>query len=767
MYIKKLYISAFGPIMDTELTLSRGLNIIEGDNESGKSAVAMFIKFMLYGLSGRASDGISERQQYVSWTRGLAAGWMLCVLDDGKELRIERRLTSRIDGEGKPVYSDSCTVIDEETNMPVSRSSAPGSELFGIPEQVFTSTAFSAQSVGQNGDIRPDSAAVKESIENIVSSADENVSVKKAADILEKARVRLRHKRGQGGDIYELERQREELAAAAERSMDESARIIKNEMALDETRRRIVEAKAKKEELDERAEAIQVLTRAKTVKEAMDAERELREAEAAARTLRDGAISEELSSAVAVARSEVEKYGRLRQEYAEKDAAFRKKEKNSPIMGDRVPSAELELARTVEGTVKKWFIAATVFLSAGLLLMLISIAILLINDHFMRLLFAGAAALVVVGVVFLVLNVKARGRLGDILDDWNADSMEELEEIAEAEEKYMEDRAAYSGELDRLSFALDSAEGEARAALNTIRALAVRVGAGDAVASTSSPTELIEALELISRGREEELREAEQKAAAVRGRLEELNRQLGETGDADRKADLDRAVVLMRTEAGQAAAAMTGEDISEIARAKKFTDDRLETLRSREAELDRELAALRAVASVPAGAEEKLSYMDARIEKLEHEYSAYMLAISSLHTAGERVRSGLVPRITGEASKIMSDVTAGKYDSLSVTPSLEMSFRENELGTMELDRLSAGTRDAAYIALRIALVRALFEDGRRPPLVFDESLCRMDSGRVKSALSMLSAEDVQVLLFTCRALEGELAGDIPHSLTKM
>ncbi|MGN1082941.1 MAG: ATP-binding protein, partial [Candidatus Avispirillum sp.] len=52
MYIKKIHIDSFGPLRDKELELCDGLNIIEGENESGKSTVAMFIKFMLYGLSG-------------------------------------------------------------------------------------------------------------------------------------------------------------------------------------------------------------------------------------------------------------------------------------------------------------------------------------------------------------------------------------------------------------------------------------------------------------------------------------------------------------------------------------------------------------------------------------------------------------------------------------------------------------------------------------------------------------------------------------------
>jgi len=93
MYIKQLKIDAFGVLRDREIELYRGLNIIEGDNESGKSALAMFIKFILYGLSGKSVGGeLSERKRYVNWETGTAGGSMT-VSDGTREYRIERTLS--------------------------------------------------------------------------------------------------------------------------------------------------------------------------------------------------------------------------------------------------------------------------------------------------------------------------------------------------------------------------------------------------------------------------------------------------------------------------------------------------------------------------------------------------------------------------------------------------------------------------------------------------------------------------------------------------
>ena len=80
MYIKSLYIESFAGMKDREFVFSRSLNVIEGANESGKSTLCMFIKFMFYGLSGRTCDGeMSERQKYVPWDTGRAAGNMVIV----------------------------------------------------------------------------------------------------------------------------------------------------------------------------------------------------------------------------------------------------------------------------------------------------------------------------------------------------------------------------------------------------------------------------------------------------------------------------------------------------------------------------------------------------------------------------------------------------------------------------------------------------------------------------------------------------------------
>ena len=51
MNIKRIDIVSFGNLEKKSFDLSKGVNIIEGDNESGKSTTAAFIKFIFFLLN--------------------------------------------------------------------------------------------------------------------------------------------------------------------------------------------------------------------------------------------------------------------------------------------------------------------------------------------------------------------------------------------------------------------------------------------------------------------------------------------------------------------------------------------------------------------------------------------------------------------------------------------------------------------------------------------------------------------------------------------
>ena len=97
----------------------------------------------------------------------------------------------------------------------------------------------------------------------------------------------------------------------------------------------------------------------------------------------------------------------------------------------------------------------------------------------------------------------------------------------------------------------------------------------------------------------------------------------------------------------------------------------------------------------------------------------------------------------------------------TVSPKFEMFYDAGDAGTREVDFMSSGTGDAAYLSLRLALIKALFEGdgGDLPPVVFDESFSRLDEVRLGQALKILSSDSfgLQTLLCTCRRQESDAA----------
>ena len=69
MIINKLNLKNFGRFQNEELILKQGINVIYGENESGKSTIHSFLQSMLFGmkrLRGRASR-TDTYNKYAPW----------------------------------------------------------------------------------------------------------------------------------------------------------------------------------------------------------------------------------------------------------------------------------------------------------------------------------------------------------------------------------------------------------------------------------------------------------------------------------------------------------------------------------------------------------------------------------------------------------------------------------------------------------------------------------------------------------------------------
>jgi len=246
-------------------------------------------------------------------------------------------------------------------------------------------------------------------------------------------------------------------------------------------------------------------------------------------------------------------------------------------------------------------------------------------------------------------------------------------------------------------------------------------------------------------------------ADSLSGRLTLLREQLsGVDEDAVRRAFTEN----MQTVEGRIA---SGMDAQKLQTAKNQLEEYKEQLREAEGQyhaMETALAAKRAVSVSPTALADEISQLDERIEELTLQHEAYCLAMETMERASDRMRAGVLPKVVAQACASANRISGGKFEAIGIDQGLDMTFTRDG-HTRGVEYLSEGTKDVAYISLRRALTGALFGDVR-PPLIYDESFARVDEGRLRRVLTMLSSqteEGMQSIVLTCRRLEAEIAGE--------
>ena len=241
MKLINAYIESFGCFEDRSFDFSEGFDLIVGDNESGKSTLLTFIKFMLYGMPRKTQENTAERERSISVKSGLASGRLKIRLDNGECYTLERRGMLR--GEKRGTYSEECRIIDERSGVQVHKGAVPGELFLGVPVSVFESTALVRQM--RTADI--DSDTVGDSLSNMLLSADEALDLQKALDRLDAMRKTLLHKSGRGGALAAMSDELDELSRRLEKAKIDSIQILGYTETVEELKKN---ALARRRELD-------------------------------------------------------------------------------------------------------------------------------------------------------------------------------------------------------------------------------------------------------------------------------------------------------------------------------------------------------------------------------------------------------------------------------------------------------------------------------------------------------------------------------------
>ena len=184
MRIDKLDIKGFGKFNNFEVEFDRGLNIVFGENESGKSTMQAFIKAMFYSLKrGRNSkqEVYAPLKKYKPWGGGEYKGSLRYTLDNGETFIVERNFQK---GETKIydfLYKDITKTFDQ------SKDKGPlfATKHIGLSEACFEKTLFVGQMATRIDNRNKNE--ILDSLANISETGSEDISFITASEAIKDA----------------------------------------------------------------------------------------------------------------------------------------------------------------------------------------------------------------------------------------------------------------------------------------------------------------------------------------------------------------------------------------------------------------------------------------------------------------------------------------------------------------------------------------------------------------------------------------------------
>ncbi|WP_430885640.1 ATP-binding protein [Fusibacter sp. JL216-2] len=158
--------------------------------------------------------------------------------------------------------------------------------------------------------------------------------------------------------------------------------------------------------------------------------------------------------------------------------------------------------------------------------------------------------------------------------------------------------------------------------------------------------------------------------------------------------------------------------------------------------------------------DQRLDAVEAEIEKLQEQRRATIDQYNQLkmtHTliafADKTFRKKFQPDLLTEASKLLDLFTDGRYNDIATGENGNIQVNDTKKGRFipVHDYLSRGTLEQVYMALRLAVAQTIDKTEQKLPIILDEVFVNWDHERLNSALKALlvMSEERQIIYMTC------------------
>ena len=167
--------------------------------------------------------------------------------------------------------------------------------------------------------------------------------------------------------------------------------------------------------------------------------------------------------------------------------------------------------------------------------------------------------------------------------------------------------------------------------------------------------------------------------------------------------------------------------------------------------------------------EEKLEADKEKLTELKEKENIINIAIENLMNAYEEMKTTVTPKFTKNLSESIKKISSDKYDKVTINDENGMIIENNRGEYIEAIKLSTGTIDQLYLALRLSMIDELSKENL--PIILDESFAYSDNNRLKNMLQYLTSDlnNHQTIIFTCTDREQKMleAMNITYNIVEL
>lgn len=663
MRIDNLKINAYGNIKDKDISLKKGINIIHGANESGKSTLLSYIVNSFYGIP-KTKDGreISDYEKYKPWEGSEFSGRIKYTLNDNSQYEIFRDFTKK----NPKIYNEELEDITDNFEIDKKDGSRFFVEQTGVDKQTYLSTVVSMQQEVRLEEKEQNLLIQK--IANLAGTGEDNVSYKKALGKLQdKIRDEIGTNKTTQKPINIIEKEIEELT----RKIEEIRPYKDKKYGID----------AEKEELKETIKKLEIQRR--ILQELK--ENELIENENKKEIqIKENNIKENELKAIAL-KNKMQELEGIEKEICEET---RKLQEN---IEDKKQNQEEK--KEIKSTSKK---AIYLVISAVLIILAVIFALLVKN----YILAGVTTVLAIIDIMFFVIKQNKNKK-----------------EIQEQIKKQEENRIKILQEIEKLTTNLQEKTEEKR--------------------ELDSQISMIKGQILLLENSNEQISK----------QVNEIKEELSNIQNKDKSKIVEKYKNEIPEE--QIKNIIENEDLNILE--EKINNDKIK-LTGLEIEENTILPQLDNLVSL----EERLeSNMQAKIELLK-KAEIINLSIENLNRAYEEMKTTITPKFTNNLSEGIKEITNNKYEKVAINDENGMIIENARGEYIEANKLSTGTIDQLYLALRLSMIKDLSKESL--PIILDETFAYFDNFRLEKIIEYLNEKvgEHQTIIFTCTNREKEI-----------